>query len=60
MIVDDWNATKADNPDAEVFLSPVAIRFIGPVDDMPDYPITSYTYDAYCEGLFEPDDLFEE
>ena len=60
MIVDDWNATKAENPDAEMYLTPVVIRFIAPVDDVPDYPIAGYTYDASCEGLFEPDDLFEE
>ena len=60
MIVDDWNATKDDEPEAFVWLSPVVIRFCAPREDIVDYPIATYNYDSYCEGLFEPEDLFEE
>jgi len=60
MIVDDWKQTRADEDYAEVFLSPDVVEFIAPVGDSPDYPVATYTYDPSCDGLFEPDDLFEE
>ena len=60
MIVDDWNATKANEPDAFVWLSPVVVRFCAPRGDVVDEPIATYNYDSSCDGLFEPEDLFEE
>lgn len=60
MIVKDWNALKAENETAGVWMSTEAIRFFGVGEDEFDFPLGGYTYDSSCDGLFEPDDLFEE
>ena len=60
MIVKDWNALKTENETAGVWMSTEAIRFFGVGDDEFDFPLGGYTYDSSCDGLFEPDDLFEE
>lgn len=60
MIVSDWNALKAENETAGVWMSTEAIRFFGEGEDGFDFPLGGYTYDSSCDGLFEPDDLFEE
>lgn len=58
-IINDWNATKTQENHAKVFLSPVVIRFLAPREDLEDEILTGYTYDSTCEGLFEPDNIFE-
>lgn len=60
MIVDDWNSTKEKEDYAEVFMTPDVIRFFAPRGEVVDYTLAGYTYDPSCDGLFEPDDLFEE
>ena len=60
MIVDDWNATKAKDDNADIWMSSVAIRFFTVDAEEFDHPLGGYTYDPSCDGLFEPDDLFEE
>ena len=60
MIVDDWNAIKDKDENAGIWMSDVAIRFYTDSEDGFDYPLGGYTYDQSCDGLFEPDDLFEE
>ena len=60
MIVDDWNATKAKDDNADIWMTSVAIRFFTVDAEEFDHPLGGYTYDPSCDGLFEPDDLFEE
>ena len=60
MIVDDWNKVKAENDRADIWMSSVAIRFFTTDEEEFDHPLGGYTYDSSCDGLFEPDDLFEE
>ena len=59
MIVDDWNAVKADNDYAGIWMSSVAIRFYADDEEGFDHPLGGYTYDPSCDGLFEPDEVFE-
>ena len=59
MIVDDWNAIKDKDENAGIWMSDVAIRFYTDSEDGFDYPLGGYTYDTSCEGLFEPDEVFE-
>ena len=59
MIVDDWYAAKAKNDNAGIWMSSVAIRFYYDDAEGFDHPLGGYTYDPYCDGLFEPDEVFE-
>ena len=59
MIVDDWNAIKAKDENANIWMTDVTIRFFTDSEDGFDYPLGGYTYDPSCDGLFEPDEVFE-